>query len=49
MALAVISVSKPTYYDEVKETPYFIPACFFVAVFLGVNLIVMRVLTNIKV
>lgn len=49
MALAVINITKPTYYDEVKETPYFIPACFFVGVFLGVNLIVMRVLTNIKV
>ncbi len=49
MALAVINISKPNYYDEVKETPYFIPACFFVGIFLGVNLIVMRVLTNIKV
>jgi tight adherence protein B len=49
MALATISVTKPNYYDEVRETPYFIPACFFVAIFLGVNLIVMRVLTNIKV
>jgi tight adherence protein B len=48
-ALAVISITKPNYYDEVKETPYFIPACFFVGIFLGVNLIVMRVLTNIKV
>ncbi|MEH6738018.1 MAG: type II secretion system F family protein [Sulfitobacter sp.] len=49
MALVVINVSKPTYYDEVKETPYFIPACFFVGIFLAINLIVMRVLTNIKV
>lgn len=48
-ALAVINITKPNYYDEVKETPYFIPACFFVGIFLGVNLIVMRVLTNIKV
>jgi tight adherence protein B len=48
-ALIVINVTKPNYYDEVRETPYFIPACFFVAVFLGVNLLVMRVLTNIKV
>ena len=48
-ALVVISISDPTYYDEVKETPYFIPACFFVGIFLGVNLLVMRVLTNIKV
>ncbi|WP_299028764.1 type II secretion system F family protein [uncultured Sulfitobacter sp.] len=49
MALVVISVGDPNYYDEVKETPYFIPACFFVGIFLGVNLLVMRVLTNIKV
>ena len=45
----VISIGDPTYYDEVKETAYFIPACFFVGIFLGVNLLVMRVLTNIKV
>lgn len=49
LALIVINVAKPGYYDEVKETPYFIPACFFVGIFLGVNLLVMRVLTNIKV
>lgn len=49
LALAAISITKPNYYDEVRETPYFIPACFFVGIFLGVNLIVMRVLTNIKV
>ncbi|MCX7567594.1 type II secretion system F family protein [Sulfitobacter sp. F26169L] len=49
LALVVINVADPNYYDEVKETPYFIPACFFVGIFLGVNLIVMRVLTNIKV
>jgi tight adherence protein B len=49
MALIVIQIGDPNYYDEVKETPYFIPACFFVGIFLGVNLLVMRVLTNIKV
>jgi tight adherence protein B len=48
-ALVVISIGDPTYYDEVKETAYFIPAYFFVGIFLGVNLLVMRVLTNIKV
>jgi tight adherence protein B len=49
LALIVINIGDPNYYDEVKETPYFIPACFFVGIFLGVNLLVMRVLTNIKV
>jgi tight adherence protein B len=48
-ALVVINVGDPTYYDGVKESPYFIPACFFVGIFLGINLLVMRVLTNIKV
>ena len=49
MALIVINIADPNYYDDVKETPYFIPACFFVGIFLAVNLVVMRVLTNIKV
>ena len=48
-ALVFINVSKPNYYDEVMDHPYFIPACIFVAVFLTLNLIVMRVLTDIKV
>lgn len=39
----------PTYYDDVMDHPWFIPACFLVAIFLGVNLFVMRMLTNIKV
>ncbi|MGJ8617192.1 MAG: type II secretion system F family protein [Sulfitobacter sp.] len=49
LALIVINVADPTYYDEVKETPYFIPACFVVGIFLAANLMVMRVLTDIKV
>lgn len=49
VALVVINIGDPQYYDEVKTTPYFIPACFVVGIFLGMNLLVMRVLTNIKV
>ncbi len=49
MALIVINIGDPHYYDEVKDTPYFIPACFFVGIFLALNLIVMRILTDIKV
>ncbi len=49
VALIVINVADPHYYDEVREHPYFIPACFLVGTFLAVNLFVMRVLTNIKV
>ncbi|MEL6451764.1 MAG: type II secretion system F family protein [Pseudomonadota bacterium] len=49
VALVVINVSDPGYYDEVRDHPYFIPACFAVGIFLCANLYVMRVLTNIKV
>lgn len=49
VALIVINVSDPTFYDEVRDHPLFIPACFFVGIMLAVNLYVMRVLTNIKV
>ncbi|KUJ78605.1 type II secretion system F family protein [Ruegeria profundi] len=47
--LVFILVTDPGYYDDVIDHPYFIPACFFVGIMLTVNLIVMRVLTNIKV
>ncbi|AXI45712.1 pilus assembly protein TadB [Sulfitobacter sp. SK012] len=49
MALIVINVGDPTYYDEVRTHEMFIPACFAVGIFLAVNLVVMRVLTDIKV
>jgi tight adherence protein B len=49
VALIVINVSDPHYYDEVRENPLFIPACFAVGIFLALNLFVMRVLTDIKV
>ncbi len=49
VALVVINIGDPHYYDEVRDHPYFIPACFVVGIFLCVNLVVMRVLTNIKV
>ena len=49
LALIVINIGDPHYYDEVRDHPYFIPACFIVAIFLGVNLLVMRALTDIKV
>ncbi|KIN63820.1 Type II secretion system protein [Sulfitobacter noctilucicola] len=49
VALVVINVSDPHYYDEVMEHPYFIPACFLVGIFLALNLFVMRILTDIKV
>ncbi len=48
-ALVMINVIQPDYYDEVKTTSAFIPACLVVAAFLTVNIIVMRHLVNIKV
>ncbi|MEM9425199.1 MAG: type II secretion system F family protein [Pseudomonadota bacterium] len=49
LALVMINVIQPDYYDDVKETAYFIPACLVVAAFLVANIFVMRMLVNIKV
>lgn len=46
---AMIQLVEPTYYDEVKETPYFVPAALIVAGFLVVNVIFMKMMVNIKV
>jgi tight adherence protein B len=48
-ALVMIQVIRPDYFDEVKETPAFIPACLVVAVFLVINVIFMKIMVNIKV
>lgn len=49
LALVTIQVLQPNYYDDVKGTAVFIPACLVVAGFLIANVIVMRALVNIKV
>ncbi|MGI9389931.1 MAG: type II secretion system F family protein [Boseongicola sp.] len=49
VALVMINVIQPNYYDDVKETAAFIPACLVVAGFLVVNIFVMKALVNIKV
>ncbi len=49
LCLIGIMTMKPDYYDEVIDTPVFIPACAVVAVMLGVNMIFMRMMVNIKV
>ena len=49
VALVVINLADPHYYDEVRDHAFFIPACFAVGIFLTLNLFVMRILTNIKV
>ncbi|MCT4558669.1 MAG: type II secretion system F family protein [Pelagimonas sp.] len=48
-ALIFIQVTKPDYYDDVKDHEMFVPACIAVAVMLVLNMIVMRALVNIKV
>ncbi|SIN80039.1 type II secretion system F family protein [Vannielia litorea] len=49
LAIIMINVIKPDYYDDVKETAAFIPACIVVATFLVVNVIFMKIMVNIKV
>lgn len=48
-ALVMINIIQPNYYDEVKDTSVFIPACLVVAAFLVANVFVMKMLVNIKV
>jgi tight adherence protein B len=48
-ALLMIQALKPDYYDAVQDTQYFVPAALFVAVFLVVNVIFMKMMVNIKV
>ncbi len=49
VALVMINVLQPHYFDDVKKTAIFIPACLVVAGFLIANIFVMRTLVNIKV
>ena len=48
-ALVMINVIQPDYYDEVRETTAYVPAALFVVVFLIINVIYMKMMTNIKV
>lgn len=48
-ALIMINIIQPHYYDDVKDTAIFIPACMVVAVFLIVNVVFMKIMVNIKV
>lgn len=47
--LTVIQITKPTFYDTVKDTEYFIPAALVVFMFLFMNMMFMKIMTNIKV
>ncbi len=49
VALIVIKLGDPHYYDEVMTHELFIPGCIAVVLFLSANLLVMRKLTDIKV
>jgi tight adherence protein B len=49
LALVGINILQPGYYDDVKETALWVPACLAVAGFLIANIFVMRALVNIKV
>ncbi|MBJ6370970.1 type II secretion system F family protein [Sedimentitalea arenosa] len=49
LCLIIILVNDPNYYAEVDDHPWFIPGCFVVGLLLSANLVVMRILTNIKV
>ncbi len=49
VALLGINLVKPDYYDDVMQSPLFIPAVLIVVAFLVANLVVMRALVNIKV
>ncbi|VDC22311.1 type II secretion system F family protein [Pseudogemmobacter humi] len=49
LALIMINVIQPNYYDDVRETPAFIPAALVVCVFLVINVIFMKIMVNIKV
>ena len=48
-ARIMINIIQPNYYDDVKETPAFIPACLIVGVFLVINVVFMKIMVNIKV
>jgi len=49
VSMLLISIVKPDYYDEVKETAYFIPTALVVCAFLVINVLYMRKMVNIQV
>lgn len=49
LALVMINVIQPNYYDDVRETAAFIPAALVVCAFLIINVIFMKIMVNIKV
>ncbi|MEO0342113.1 MAG: type II secretion system F family protein [Pseudomonadota bacterium] len=48
-ALALVNITNPGYYDDVRESEYFVPVALVVFAMLTVNVFVMRSMVNIKV
>lgn len=49
LALLMVQVVQPTYYDAVSDHPLFLPGAILTFILLVVNIIFMRILVNIKV
>ena len=49
VALLMVLMLKPDYFDEVQKSSLFIPAALVVGVMLTVNVIFMKIMVNIKV
>ena len=49
VALVLINLMQPNYYDAVKESIFFVPAAAVVGALLLANVIFMRIMVNIKV
>jgi len=49
LALVMINVLQPGYYDDVQASQFFVPAAIVVGVLLTINVIFMRIMVNIKV
>lgn len=49
LALIVVQLIRPNYYDGVVDHPFFVPATIVVGVMLAINVVFMRMMVNIKV
>lgn len=49
LAIILINLVDPDYYDDVQDTSYFMPGLIIVAVLLSINVLFMRAMVNIKV
>ncbi|WP_417808387.1 type II secretion system F family protein [Thioclava sp.] len=47
--MVIIQIVSPNYYDQVKDTPAFIPMAIVVFILLGANVLFMKVMTTIRV